>query len=57
MSDVFISYSRKDAEFVSVLEQALRARGKEPWVDTDDIGPATNWREEIHLGVQASDGV
>jgi hypothetical protein len=57
VSDVFISYSRKDGEFVSRLEQALRDRGKVLWVDTDDIGPATKWREEIHLGVQASDGV
>ena len=57
VADVFISYSRKDAEFVAGLERALRARGKELWVDTDDIGPATKWREEIRLGVQASDGV
>jgi hypothetical protein len=39
------------------LEQALRGRGKDVWVDTDDIAPATKWREEIHLGLRASDGV
>jgi WD40 repeat protein len=57
VSDIFISYSRKDGEFVSGLEQALRDRGKDVWVDTDDIGPATRWREEIHLGLQSSHGV
>ena len=57
MSDVFISYSRKDATFVGQLEVALRARGKHVWVDTGGIGPGTEWRQEIRLGLEACDGL
>ncbi|MDH7485486.1 MAG: toll/interleukin-1 receptor domain-containing protein [Anaerolineae bacterium] len=30
---VFISYSRKDQDYVRQLEDELRRRGFEPWVD------------------------
>jgi WD40 repeat protein len=56
MADVFISYSRKDGRFTLDLARALEARGKELWVDTDDIGPGAEWRDEIKYGLEACDG-
>jgi len=31
---VFISYSRKDKEFVRRLDDELKSRGREAWVDS-----------------------
>jgi len=56
VADVFISYSRRDVEFVRRLARVLEDRGKELWVDMDDIGPAAPWREEIRRGVESCDG-
>jgi hypothetical protein len=40
MADVFISYSRRDSEFVTRLSAALQDRGKDVWVDTEGIRDA-----------------
>jgi len=37
--EVFISYSRKDTDFVRRLDEALKSRGREAWVDWEDIRP------------------
>ncbi len=55
MADVFISYSRRDLEFVERLREALEERRKDVWVDREDIGPAVEWRREIELGIEGSD--
>ena len=55
MPDVFISYSRRDDEFVQRLREALAESGKDVWVDREDIGPAVEWRREIELGIEGSD--
>ena len=52
MADVFISYSRRDEAFVQRLRESLAERGKDVWVDREDIGPAVEWRREI-FGVAA----
>ena len=39
MSDVFISYSRRDIDFVRHLFDQLTARDREPWADWQDISP------------------
>jgi hypothetical protein len=39
MTDVFISYSRKDTPFVRALEAELEKDGREVWVDWQDIPP------------------
>jgi WD40 repeat protein len=50
--DVFISYSRRDRDFVEQsLAPALVARGKDVWVDLEDIEPAADWRERIGSGI------
>jgi tetratricopeptide (TPR) repeat protein len=44
---VFISYSRKDTDFVVRLGAALRARGCETFVDRADIYPFEDWWQRL----------
>jgi hypothetical protein len=46
MSHVFVSYSRKDAEFVEMLRQRLRDANFEVWTDSG-VRPGNDWRTEI----------
>ena len=55
MPDVFISYSRRDLEFVNRLHTSLVASGKDVWVDWQDILPTAEWLEEVFEGVESSD--
>ena len=55
MADLFVSYSRKDKEFVRHLVDGLVEREKEVWVDWEDIAPTAEWMSEIELGIDASD--
>ncbi|NUM46474.1 MAG: TIR domain-containing protein [Anaerolineales bacterium] len=52
---VFISYSRRDKEFVLKLHEALVAQGFETWVDWEGIPLGTDWWKEIVEGIQNSD--
>src|SRR3954454_16503806 len=54
-SDVFISYSRKDREFVKRLEQALESRGRETWVDWQGIRPAEEFLQAIFPAIEGAD--
>jgi WD40 repeat protein len=54
MADVFISYSRRDQEFVRELAARLSERGKDCWVDWDDIPPTAEFLQEIYEGIEAS---
>lgn len=55
MTDVFISYSRKDKPFVQVLHQALAESKYDAWVDWEDIPITADWWEEIKAGIEAAD--
>ncbi len=55
MADVFISYSRKDKEFVRQLHEALAAHNRDTWVDWEDIPPTAQWWTEICAGIEAAD--
>jgi WD40 repeat protein len=55
MADVFISYSRKDVDFVRRLHDGLIARGKDVWIDFEDIPLTAEWRAEVFEGVESSD--
>jgi WD40 repeat protein len=55
MSDVFISYSRKDKDFVKVLHQALTESKYNAWVDWEDIPLTADWWEEIKAGIERTD--
>jgi TIR domain len=49
---VFISYSRKDKEFVRRLHEALSRRGREAWVDWEDIRPTEEWMQPIYAAIK-----
>ncbi|OUC12381.1 MAG: hypothetical protein B0A82_22685 [Alkalinema sp. CACIAM 70d] len=55
MADVFISYSRKDKEFVKALHNALIQHDRNTWVDWEDIPLAADWWREIERGIEAAD--
>ena len=55
MTDVFISYSRKDQAFVKILNQALTESKYEAWVDWKNIPLTADWWEEIKSGIEAAD--
>lgn len=57
MTDVFISYSRKDKEFVGRLHEALKARGRDTWIDWHDIPPSAVWFQEIRSAIEAADAI
>jgi WD40 repeat protein len=52
--DAFVSYSRADEEFVRKLTAALAERGKDVWVDWDDIPPTADWRARIDAGIEVA---
>ena len=55
MSDVFISYSRKDKDFVRRLHDSITKANRESWVDWEDIPTAADWWREICNGIEAAD--
>lgn len=56
MTDVFISYSRRNKLFAFTLEAALRQHGYSTWID-QAIHPAANWEEEIYRAIDAAANV
>lgn len=57
MSDVFISYSRRDKVFTQKLYEALKASGREIWADWDSIPAASDWFAEIKDGLEKADTI
>jgi WD40 repeat protein len=55
MADVFVSYSRRDSEFVSRLAESISAGGKEVWLDTEGIADAEVFPEAIKRAIEGSD--
>jgi WD40 repeat protein len=55
MTDVFVSYSRRDDEFVGRLVESISARGKEVWLDTEGIADADVFPEAIKRAIEGSD--
>jgi WD40 repeat protein len=56
MADVFVSYSRRDADFVRRLAAALTERGKDAWVDVDGIRDAEVFPAALRAAIEQSDG-
>jgi hypothetical protein len=52
-NEIFISYSRKDADFVKKLFTRLKAAGIDCWIDFEDIEPGAKWQQEILIACQA----
>jgi TIR domain len=55
MSDVFISYSRRDSGFVRRLARELEARGKQAWIDTEGIRDAEVFPAALRRAIESSD--
>jgi tetratricopeptide (TPR) repeat protein len=53
--EIFISYSRKDKDFVRRLDEALKSRGREAWVDWEDIRPTEEFMQAIYGAIEAAD--
>jgi uncharacterized protein YoxC len=54
-NDLFISYSRRDKEFVHTLDAAFRKLDRDPWIDWEDIPDGEEWRKAIALGIENAD--
>ena len=53
--EVFISYSRKNKDFVHRLDDALKSRGREAWVDWEDIRPTEEFMQAIYAAIEGAD--
>ncbi len=54
-SQLFISYSRKDKEFVQKLHASLIRSGAKAWVDWEGIPLSADWWAEIQTAIEGSD--
>ena len=55
MADIFISYSRKDRDFVRRLHEHLQRAKRDVWVDWEDIPLSAEWLREIEQAIEAAD--
>lgn len=55
MHRAFISYARKDREFVRRLYGALEERGRKAWVDWEGIPPTDKWLATIRAAIDEAD--
>lgn len=51
-NETFISYSRRDAVFIEKLFNAFKQNGIDCWLDKEDIPKASQWKQEILVGIQ-----
>ena len=57
MTDIFISYSRKDVQFARQLNASLETRGADVWFDQADIHAGVKWSTAIQQGLRASNAM
>lgn len=55
MSEIFLSYSRRDSTIVKDILGLLEARKREAWIDLNDINYSVKWWDEICGGIDAAD--
>ena len=55
LTNVFISYSRRNGRFVSDLVRWLKENNVQVWMDAKNIRIGKNWREQIVEGIRQSD--
>jgi WD40 repeat protein len=55
VAEIFISYSRRDKDFVQRLASALNALDREIWLDERDIELTAEWLKEIFANIEAAD--
>ncbi|MCP4347525.1 MAG: TIR domain-containing protein [Desulfobacterales bacterium] len=51
---VFISYYKSDKDDAKKLYNDLKRAGAKPWMDSEDLLPGKNWREEIYKAIEDS---
>ena len=54
MAHIFISYSRRDEEFVRKLATSLSELGANVWIDVEDIPAGMKWSSAIQQGLRES---
>ncbi|MFK5969491.1 MAG: TIR domain-containing protein [Candidatus Marithrix sp.] len=54
-TEVFISYSRKDADFARQLNTTLQEAGKTTWFDQESISTGVDFENEIFKGINSAD--
>ncbi|MEQ8672054.1 MAG: TIR domain-containing protein [Aggregatilineales bacterium] len=52
MGNAFVSYSRRDQQFVRKLVDRLQNHGHELWVDWEGIPLTADWMKEIETGIE-----
>lgn len=52
MTDLFISYSRKDIAYARILHKALKENDFETWIDWQDIPPSVDWLKEVYTAIE-----
>jgi WD40 repeat protein len=57
VSEIFLSYSRRDADFVRRIFDGLQQVGRSAWVDWAGIPPSAEWMKEIHAAIEAAEAV
>ena len=57
MTQIFISYSRRDLGFVEQLASDLKEAGLDVWYDLSDLVGGTRWRIEIENAIRISQHV
>ena len=55
MADVFVSYSRRDSDFVGRLVESIEQRGKEAWLDTEGLVDGEVFPAAIRSAIEQSD--
>src|ERR1700756_1399988 len=55
MAEIFISYARENRDFVHRLDESLKSRGREAWVDWEGIRPTEEFMEAIYGAFEAAD--
>lgn len=57
MSDIFISYSRKDIAYARLLHKTLKEHDLETWIDWQDIPPSIEWMKEIFTAIEEANTI
>src|SRR5947208_13802115 len=55
MADIFISYAREDRDFGHRLDESLKSRGRETWVDWEGIRPTEEFMQAIYGAIEGAD--
>ncbi len=54
-TEVFLSYSRKNADFARKLNLSLQAAGKNVWFDQESIASGMDFEAELYKGINSAD--